>query len=246
MQSKKAQNLKLEALMIYANSDPMKVILDLCGGTGAWSEPYRKAGYDVRLITLPNFDVTDVDFHDDWFVFNCKSDERNQMKFQYKDIYGILAAPPCTEFSIAKITTPRNLEAGMETVNACLDIIHKCINRGSLKFYAIENPIGVLGKIIGKHKFSFQPYEFGDGWTKRTMLWGNFNPPVKKYKRFEDCPKVEGLYIRPNRNTPSIAFNHLSHKRLIKSFDKFKATDDASFRAITPQGFAQAFYEANK
>ena len=34
-----------------------KIILDLCGGTGAWSEPYREAGYDVRVITLPDFDV---------------------------------------------------------------------------------------------------------------------------------------------------------------------------------------------
>lgn len=34
-----------------------KIILDLCGGTGAWSKPYKDAGYDVRLITLPNYDV---------------------------------------------------------------------------------------------------------------------------------------------------------------------------------------------
>ena len=26
-----------------------KIILDLCGGTGAWSKPYKDAGYDVRL-----------------------------------------------------------------------------------------------------------------------------------------------------------------------------------------------------
>ncbi len=30
-----------------------KIILDLCGGTGAWSAPYKKAKYDVRLIDLP-------------------------------------------------------------------------------------------------------------------------------------------------------------------------------------------------
>ena len=34
-----------------------KIILDLCGGTGSWSKPYKEAGYDVRLITLPNEDV---------------------------------------------------------------------------------------------------------------------------------------------------------------------------------------------
>ena len=33
------------------------VILDLCGGTGSWSAPYREAGYDVRVVTLPDMDV---------------------------------------------------------------------------------------------------------------------------------------------------------------------------------------------
>ena len=28
----------------------MPVILDLCGGTGSWSRPYRDAGYDVRIV----------------------------------------------------------------------------------------------------------------------------------------------------------------------------------------------------
>ena len=39
-----------------------KIILDLCGGTGAWSKPYKDAGYDVVLITLPRYDVTQAVF----------------------------------------------------------------------------------------------------------------------------------------------------------------------------------------
>ena len=35
-----------------------KIILSLCGGTGAWSKPYKDAGYTVKLITLPEHDVT--------------------------------------------------------------------------------------------------------------------------------------------------------------------------------------------
>lgn len=27
-----------------------KIILDLCGGTGSWSKPYRDAGYDVGRV----------------------------------------------------------------------------------------------------------------------------------------------------------------------------------------------------
>ena len=40
-------------------SNEGKIILDLCGGTGAWSAPYKDAGYDVRVITLPEYDVRD-------------------------------------------------------------------------------------------------------------------------------------------------------------------------------------------
>lgn len=52
-----------------------KIILDLCGGTGAWSRPYTEAGYDVRIITLPEHDVR-----------YYKSPRK---------VYGVLAAPPC-------------------------------------------------------------------------------------------------------------------------------------------------------
>ena len=32
--------------MTIFNED--KIILDLCGGTGSWSKPYKENGYDVR------------------------------------------------------------------------------------------------------------------------------------------------------------------------------------------------------
>lgn len=199
-----------------------KIILDLCGGTGAWSKPYKDAGYDVRLVTLPENDVR---------VYQPP-----------ENVYGILAAPPCTEFSIVKNhNLTRNIDAGMEIVNACLKIIEQC----AYKFWALENPAGLLTHYLGKRNYSFQPYEFGDGWTKRTLLWGWFNMPEKQYT-WESCPKIEGLYVRPGRRTPSIAFNHKSHKEFIHSFDCFEADTDAAFRSITPQGFARAFFDANK
>ena len=78
-----------------------KIILDLCGGTGSWSKYYKDNGYDVRIVTLPDYDV------------------RNYIP--PKNVYGILAAPPCTMFSIARndktAKKPRDLEGGMEIVN---------------------------------------------------------------------------------------------------------------------------------
>lgn len=59
-----------------------RIILDLCGGTGAWSEPYRLAGYQVRLID-PAAGTGDVRLY----------------TLPRERVYGILAAPPCTVFS---------------------------------------------------------------------------------------------------------------------------------------------------
>src|SRR3990167_8269781 len=103
-----------------------KIIIDLCGGTGAWSKPYKDAGYDVRVITLPKNDVRD--FHPP------------------QDVYGILAAPPCQMFSLARTTAklPRNLRQGMECVEACMNIIWECRKKNKLGFWALENPMGIL------------------------------------------------------------------------------------------------------
>lgn len=37
----------------------MEMVIDLCGGRGAWSRPYKDAGYEVVLVTLPLNDVRD-------------------------------------------------------------------------------------------------------------------------------------------------------------------------------------------
>ncbi len=85
-----------------------KIILDLCGGTGSWSKPYKEAGYDVRVITIPEYDVRDYEPPEEF-------------------VYGILAAPPCDQFSYAKTTgKPRQLKEAWSIVNACLNIIAKC------------------------------------------------------------------------------------------------------------------------
>lgn len=148
-----------------------KVILDLCGGTGAWSKPYKDAGYDVRNITLPEYDVIEYAKSFPDFVPDDESG---------KYIYGILAAPPCTQFSLAagKKFKDRNAEGGLKIVDACLKIIWKC----KPEFWAIENPVGYLRRFLGKPTFTFRQWEFGDKGIKPTDLWGFFNLPTKKVK----------------------------------------------------------------
>lgn len=197
-----------------------KIILDLCGGTGSWSRPYKEAGYDVRLITLPEYDVRTYQ--------------------PQENVYGILAAPPCTEFSLAKngSPVPRRLDMGMETVEACLRIIWHCQLRGGLKFWALENPVGMLRRFLGRPEYTFHQWEFGDPGVKPTDIWGYFRAPRKTAREMPDG--ITKRYSSGKVNT--LACAALKPPEWV---DASKLTR-ADLRAITPPGFAQAFFRANR
>jgi len=175
------------------------IILDLCGGTGAWSRPWAESGgYDVRVITLPDYDVRTYQ--------------------PPKNVYGILAAPPCTMFAVSGNRWKRTKEQMYEAyavLGACIQIIKDC----QWHFWALENPIGKLNDILGKPVMYFNPCDFGDPWTKKTCLWGVFNKP--------DTNPVE-----PTEGS--------------KMWLLGPTKDRAGKRSITPPGFARAFFEANR
>ncbi len=197
-------------------SNEYKIILDLCGGTGAWSSNYVAAGYDCRIITLPEYDVRTYQ--------------------PPPNVYGILAAPPCTEFTAFCLKRKRNYRQGLEIISACLRIISECLiwhyensgkNNGGLtglKFWALENPGGraQLDRFLGKPAFAFNPCDFGDSYKKETYLWGIFNKPVPL------SAPLFGIKIAMIRNP------------------EWDGKDRQTKRAITPPGFARAFFEANQ
>lgn len=200
-----------------------KIILDLCGGTGSWSKPYSDAGYDVRVITLPEHNILDTSL---------------QVKLSNLQPYGILAAPPCTMFSRARTTakTPRDFEGAMAIVKACLSVIwmSQYKNRFGLKFWAMENPAGYLKRFMGAPAFKFHPYEFGDRHSKETYIWGMFNEPKKYPVKLNE---KELLQSRNNtRPLPPIPPDYVRDENM-------KTVQIR--RSITPQGFAKAFFKAN-
>lgn len=196
-----------------------KIILDLCGGTGAWSKPYRDAGYDVRVISLPTHDVKT-------FV-------------ALPGVYGILAAPPCTMFSMARTVakTPRDLRGAMETVDACLRIIWQCQYNGSrLAFWAMENPKARLRWFLGKPALTFNPYDYGDPYRKPTDIWGNFNTDLKKTP-VELDPKQDKQSRLNIQHLQPIPKDYIRDPNM---------SPRAIARSITHTGFAEAFFQANK
>ena len=203
-----------------------KIILHLCADIGSDSRYYQlDNNYEVikigKDIGVENYNPPD-------------------------NVYGIIANPVCTEFSIAKgFHINGDLEKGMFLVNHCLRIIKEC----NPKFWVIENPAtGKLKDFLGKPDFIYQPWEFGSPWTKKTALWGKFNKPIKIYSKWEDLEKIDNLYIRGNRKKPSLVYLHKNDKYKIKewewAYDLIK--EDMSLRSMCSDGFAKAFYESNK
>lgn len=161
-----------------------------------------------------------------------------------ENVHGIIANPPCTEFSTAPgFHFDRKADTGL--LGYCIKIIDKC----KPKWWVIENPAnGTMKNIIGTPKAVYQPWQYGSPWTKKTALWGNFNMPFPLYSKWEDCPKNPALYVRPGRPKPALAFFHKSAVDLIPEMQwaKDKIKTDADIRSMCSDGFAKAFYLANK
>jgi hypothetical protein len=164
-----------------------------------------------------------------------------------KNVYGVIANPPCTEFSTAVcFSHVGDIEKGMNLVNHCKRIISEC---ESLKFWVIENPArGRLKEHIGKYQYAYQPWQYGSPWTKHTALWGKFNMPTPLFTKWENVPKIENLWIRKGRTKPALVYLHKSAINLIPEFEFAREyiKCDADIRSMCSQGFAKAFYEANK
>ncbi len=147
------------------------IIISLFDFTGTWSEPYRRAGYQVVQVDLKyGFDV---------------------LTWKYKEIpkdrvVGILAAPPCTDIAVSGAQYWPKKDKNGETTKT-VKLVRKTleiVRYFDPKFWAIENPVGRMNALVPElAKFGpvyFHPYEYGDAWSKKTGLWGIFKMPVKK------------------------------------------------------------------
>jgi hypothetical protein len=204
----------------------METILHLCADIGSDSAVWEDHGYNVIKVGR---DVGVENFHYDGEVF------------------GIIANPVCTEFSIATgFDKVGDHTKGMFLVNHCLRIINECQPTG---FHYIENPAtGHLKDFLCKPDYTYQPWWFGSPWTKRTALWGRFKTPERLFYKWDDVTSNPHLYIRPGRKIPGLVNFHKSSTKHIPEFARFadQINDDMSLRSMCSQGFVKQFYKENK
>ncbi|HCA46841.1 MAG TPA: hypothetical protein DEP45_05615 [Armatimonadetes bacterium] len=181
----------------------MPTILSLCDRTGTWPAPYEEAGYDVIRVEIE-------DGHD----------VRLLRVGELPPIHGVLCAPPCTHFASSgalhwKRKGDAALLEGLAVVDACLRVVVAV----RPAWWCLENPVGRLRHYIGAPAMTFQPCDYGDPWTKKTLLWGDFNTDLRRTP------------VEPEGYNWTLRFS--------------PGPERQALRSITPPGFARAFMEAN-
>lgn len=220
-----------------------KLIFSVYDYTGSWPQPYIQNGYPTLLWDLK---------HEGCVVKNFGRiivEIEDAIDHGYHP-YGLIAAPPCTVFAVSgaqwwnrqdntlvdddwyvdefgKMWTMTELSIML------VELVLELKSRYAWKFWVLENPVGRLEKMVPALKpfrqMTFNPCDYGDPYTKKTILWGEFNC---------DLPRkpVEPEYIIwAGKRFPKIWAG---------TGGKSEKTKEK--RSATPKGFANAFYEANK
>lgn len=203
------------------------VLISLFDYTGNWSKPYKNAGWNVIKHDLKTGQC----------IFEDTIPAAIADNLEGRTVTGIIAANPCTDFAGSgarwwkekdnmpapydgEIPFDNRLDFFAGMVQATLFVVELL----KPKFYCIENPVGRIHKVcpeIGKPKMYFQPWHYGDTYTKKTALYGNFNTSLPTNPVFP----FEGSKM---------------HSQYGGKSEKTKAA-----RSITPVGFSNAFYAAN-
>ena len=204
-------------------------VLSLCDRTGNMVRPWLDAGYhaitvDVQTEANPHPNrshwVTDVRAVPEWY---------GAKQFDF-----VAAFPPCTHFAVSGARWFR--EKGLDVLIEALEIVNACrkICEASGAPWMLENPVGTLSTITETYwkqpSHSFNPCDYGDPYTKKTLLWTSDDfvmpPVIRPGDMF-----AEPTWVEPTEGS--------------KMHRLPPGPDRADLRSETPRGFAEAVFRAN-
>lgn len=227
-----------------------RLIISIYDYTGEWARPYIEAGYPVLLWDLKH----EGDIVKNWgtLIANIES----AIEAGYFP-YGLLAAPPCTDFAVSGAKHFAKKDASTERcgdndiadnsvdlhvllVECILELMNQVeqLTGHRFAFWVMENPVGRIERlcpsIVPFRKILFNPCDFGDPYTKKTILWGEFNSNLQR-------TPVDPVYVEYTKKDGSKTKFAPQFGRTGGKSDKTKA-----IRSATPPGFARAFFNANR
>ncbi len=237
-----------------------KTLLSLFDYSGMWAKPFYDHGWNVIQLDIKHGnDLNDFQSVEDVFDWGIT------------DVHGIIAAPPCTDFSVsgaqywkAKDEDGRTAEALklVRQVQRFADLFTPTDDEYDEPFFwVMENPVGRLPKLIPEigQPVYFNPCDYS----------GYLNPTDTDLAKLNKIRLKNGKGVTAAENDFIIKFEAYTKKTglwgnfnkniIQKPVEPVKSAPQGSFtqrlggksdktkeeRSITPMGFAMAFYEAN-
>ena len=190
VQERKRQRAKVQHVATTTTTDPTPStkpkMLDLFSGTGSVGRVFADHGYEVVSVDF------DEKFQPTILTDVMKWDYQSHFKPGHFDI--IFSSPPCTEFSRAKTTAPRQLERADSIVRKTLEIIKYLKPRR----WFLENPRN--GLLSNREYMTDIPFVDVDycqfshwGYQKPTRVWGDATIQNIKPRLCDGqtCPNLE-------------------------------------------------------
>lgn len=224
-----------------------RIILSLFDHSLVWCGPYIKNGYTVIPFDIQDDGIDLLTCESSYIAGDIIGDKLDRPPYE---VYGILAAVPCTEFAVSgarwfkEKDRDGRTEKAVQLLKRTIGIInyfsydprtntiaefdadeaYLAYPDAGLRFWALENPVGRINRLHPYMKqFGpkyFEPYWYGSPYTKKTGLWGIHNFP-------EPTNKVE-----PTEGSRM-------HKL-------FPSPERANIRSKTDENFSNAFYQVNQ
>jgi hypothetical protein len=180
-------------------------------------QPWLDAGYDAAIVDQQH----DPGVHRDGNLWRIGSDVRlYNLNFHPAIVF---AFPPCTNLAVSGARWFQ--DKGLEALHESLGLVIRCkrICEESGAPWMLENPVGTLSSYWRKPDYTFQPWQYGDLYYKKTCLWtgGGFVMPEAWNVTAPDGTRPAIHQMPPSK-------------------------DRGDKRSVTPAGFARAVFEANE
>lgn len=204
--------------------------ISLCDKSGIMMDPWAEAGYTCYCVDLQHPVRKNIikNIGEGKIIFTYGDARYWTPPNDFKAVF-VSCFPTCTniagsgsqDYSNKNGKVPKK---GIPQLTDGLMLFNSCYGRAAWSGapYLVENPSGVIPTHFRKADYTFQPWYFGDMYSKKTCLWtGNgFIMPKAQY------------ITRPDEVTQDIWLMSPGSER-------------QNQRSETPKGFARAIFESN-
>lgn len=197
------------------------VVISLCDRTGIMVRPWADAGFECWCVDVRHSIRREQTRQGIHFVWGDVRSWTPPASVRAR-IGVVFAFPPCTHMAASGARDFRR--KGTALLRDSLELFTACEHAAAWSGapYLIENPVGKFSDHMGPPDFIFDPWQFGDPWTKKTCLWTGNSFVMPK-------PTVT---TRPDR-------------LVSRMLGLPPSPDRADLRSETPPGFARVVFAAN-